>query len=319
MALTSATLSRQPATGAGPPRSRRKRTTGYWLYLIPGFVLLVSVIIVPLVWNVYLSFTFYRGIRPPTYAGLANWKELVHDDAFWSSFENSIAMIIAMVVIPTLIGLMLAAMLFDLVGRKFGARPASVLRAIYYLPQLLPIAVASIVIGWILRPSNGALNQILSGIGLPGLRHNWLGAPDTALLSVGAVLVWVQIGYPVVIFMAALQRVDPELYEAAEIDGANWYQRLRAITLPMIRPEVYVVTLTCTIAALKVFAPVYTLTRGGPGTSTIVPSYYSYTEFFQDQEVGYGATIATALSIVILVVAVFFVRAQNRAAREDER
>lgn len=309
---------REPELRPHRPR-RATRTTGYWLYLIPGFVLLVSVIIIPLVWNVYLSFTFYRGIRPPTYAGLANWKELVHDDAFWSSFENSIVMIIAMVVIPTLIGLLLAAMLFDLVGRKFGARPASLLRAIYYLPQLLPIAVASILIGWILRPSNGALNQILSEVGLSGWRHDWLGAPDTALLSVGAVLVWVQIGYPVVIFMAALQRVDPELYEAAEIDGANWYQRLRAITLPMIRPEVYVVTLTCTIAALKVFAPVYTLTRGGPGTSTIVPSYYSYTEFFQDQEVGYGATIATALSMVILVVAVFFVRAQNRAAREDEQ
>jgi raffinose/stachyose/melibiose transport system permease protein len=132
-----------------------------------------------------------------------------------------------------------------------------------------------------------------------------------------AVLVWVQLGYPVVIFMAALQRVDPELYEAAEIDGANWFQRFRSITVNIIRPEIYVVTLTSTIAALKVFGPVYTLTKGGPGTATLVPSYYSYTEFFQTDQVGYGAAISTALMIVIVIVAGFFLRAQNRSERLD--
>jgi raffinose/stachyose/melibiose transport system permease protein len=130
-------------------------------------------------------------------------------------------------------------------------------------------------------------------------------------------MVWVQLGYPVVIFMAALQRVDPELYEAAELDGANWYQRFRAITVSIIRPEIYVVTLTCTIAALKVFGPIYTLTRGGPGTATIVPSYYSYSEFFQNQQVGYGATIATALTLLIIVVSVLFISAQNRSERKE--
>jgi raffinose/stachyose/melibiose transport system permease protein len=130
-------------------------------------------------------------------------------------------------------------------------------------------------------------------------------------------MVWVQIGYPVVIFMAALQRVDPELYEAAELDGANWLQRFRAITVSIIRPEIYVVTLTCTIAALKVFGPIYALTRGGPGTSTIVPSYYSYSEFFQNQQVGYGATIATALTVLIIIVSVLFISAQNRSERKE--
>jgi len=131
------------------------------------------------------------------------------------------------------------------------------------------------------------------------------------------VLIWVQIGYPVVIFMAALQRVDPELYEAAELDGANWFQRFRAITVSIIRPEIYVVTLTTTIAALKVFGPVYVLTRGGPGTSTIVPAYYAYSEFFQAQQVGYGATIATALTLVIGVIAVVFIRAQTASERKE--
>jgi raffinose/stachyose/melibiose transport system permease protein len=226
-------------------------------------------------------------------------------------------MILAMVVVPTLLGLVVAAVLFDLVGKKFGGRVASFLRATYYLPQILPIAVAAVVIGWILRADDGALNQILGGLGLSGLEHNWLGSPDTALASIMVVMVWVQLGYPVVIFMAALQRVDPELYEAAELDGANWWQRFRSITVAIIRPEIFVVTLTCTIAALKVFGPVYTLTRGGPGTSTIVPSYYSYSEFFQSQQVGYGATIATALTIIVILLTVGFIQAQNWVERKE--
>ncbi|GAA0965484.1 carbohydrate ABC transporter permease [Frigoribacterium faeni] len=296
-----------------PGASRR----GFWLYLIPGFVLFTVIVLVPLIWNVYLSFTDYRGIRPPTWAGLDNWRELLVDDRFWTSFLNSVFLIIAMVVVPTVLGLLLAAMLFDLIGRKFGGRLASFLRATYYLPQILPVAIAAIVIGWILRPENGALNTVLDAIGLGALQHNWLGSPDTALLSIMVVMVWVQLGYPVVIFMAALQRVDPELYEAAELDGAGWFQRFRAITVSIIRPEIFVVVLTCTIAALKVFGPIYALTRGGPGDSTIVPSYYAYSEFFQSQQVGYGATIATALTLVIVVITIFFIQAQNRVERAE--
>jgi len=280
-------------------------------------VLLTVIILVPLVWNVYLSFTSYRGILPPVWIGLDNWQRLLADDVFWTSFINSIWMIVAMVVVPTLLGLLLAAMLFDVIGRKFGGRLASFLRATYYLPQILPVVIAAIVIGWILRPEDGALNSILKSIGLGHLAHNWLGSPDTALAAIMVVMVWVQLGYPVVIFMAALQRVDPELYEAAELDGAGWFQRFRAITVSIIRPEIYVVTLTCTIAAMKVFGPVYALTRGGPGTSTMVPSYYSYSQFFQSQQVGYGATIATALTVIIVIVSILFILAQNRAEKAE--
>ncbi|MDY0827873.1 sugar ABC transporter permease [Microbacterium sp. BG28] len=314
-----------------PPRTRRAKplpeeplipqrgrgSAGYWLYLIPGLILLSVVILIPLVWNIYLSFTSWRGIKPPEWIGVENWVRLFGDTKFWTSFGNSIWMIVAMVILPTVLGLIIAALLFDVVGRKYGGRLASFLRATYYLPQILPAAIAGIVIGWVLRPDDGALNTILESIGLGSLAHNWLGSPDTALGAIMVVLVWVQLGYPIVVFMAALQRVDPELYEAAELDGANWFQRFRSITMSIIRPEIFVVTLTCTIAALKVFGPVYVLTRGGPGTSTIVPAYYAYSEFFQAQQVGYGATIATALTIVIAIVAVLFIRAQNAAERKE--
>lgn len=209
-------------------------------------------------------------------------------------------------------------LLFDVVQKKFGPKVASTMRAVYYFPQLLPIAVASLVMGWIFRPQNGALNALLKAVGLGSLQHDWLGKPDTALIFLMLIMIWIQVGYPLVIFMSGLQRVDPELYEAASLDGANWWQRFLAITLPAIKPEIFVVALTCTIAALKVFGPVYMLTKGGPGTSTIVPSYYSYVQFFQSQQVGYGATIATALTVVIIVVAVIFTNLQEKVAKEDE-
>lgn len=308
-----------PRRRGGPSLIPGQRRHTYWVYLVPGLALLTLVVLVPLVWNVYLTFTSYRGIRPPEFVGLDNWVELAGDTVFWTSFRNSVAMVVAMVVVPTGLGLVLAAMLFDLVGKKFGGRVASFLRATYYLPQILPGVIAAIVIGWILRPQNGALNTVLGAVGLDALQANWLGDPRTALPSIMVVLVWVQIGYPVVIFMAALQRVDPELYEAAELDGAGWFQRFRAITVSIIRPEIFVVVLTCAIAALKVFGPVYALTGGGPGTSTIVPAYYAYSEFFQSQQVGYGATIATALTVVIAVLAVAFVLVQARLERAEEQ
>ena len=274
------------------------------------------IVIVPLLWNVYLTFTKWRGVGTPDFIGLENWQKLLTDEDFWTSFTNSIWMVIAMVVVPTTVGLIIAALLFDVIGRKFGGKVGSFLRATYYLPQILPIAIAGIVIGWIVRPGkDGALNQILGTFGIPP--YDWLGQMPSALIVLMVVLVWVQIGYPVVIFMAALQRVDPELYEAAELDGANWFQRFSAITVSIIRPEIFVVTLTSTIAALKVFGPVYVITRGGPAGATLVPAYYAYTEFFTKRNIGYGATIATVLSIVVVIVSIVFIRVQNSIERKE--
>lgn len=291
-------------------------TAGYWLYLLPGFVLLLVIVVIPLVFNVYLTFTKWRGVRTPEFIGLENWLRIFTDEKFWTSFTNSIWMVVAMVVVPTIVGLIVAALLFDVVGRKFGGKVGSFLRATYYLPQILPIAVAGIVIGWMFRPGEtGAMNQILSVFGIPAF--DWLGQMPSALLVLMVVLVWVQIGYPIVVFMAALQRVDPELYEAAELDGANWFQRFGAITLTIIRPEVFVVTLTCTIAALKVFGPVYVITQGGPAGATLVPAYYAYTEFFTKRNIGYGATIATVLTILVVIVSIIFIRVQNSLERKE--
>ncbi|MEV4292127.1 sugar ABC transporter permease [Nonomuraea bangladeshensis] len=284
----------------------RVRTRGYWLYLVPSLVLFTAVIVVPFLMNVGASLTRWSGVGTPRWVGFDNYARLIEDERFWQSFQHNAGLIVAMAVVPTAIGLVVAAALFDYIGKRFGPRTASALRAAYYLPQVLPVAVAGVVWGWLLHPSYGAVNEML------GLDLDWLGDPDLALATVMAVMVWFQLGYPVVIFMAGLQRVDPAYYEAAEIDGASWFRRFWHITIPQIRPEIFVVLLTCTIAALKVFGPIFVLTRGGPGNATMVPSYFSYLNFFQKSNVGYGSAIATVLALIIIVVTFLFLRVQER-------
>lgn len=304
---------RDAARGTSEPA--RRGSAAYWLYLAPGMIAFTVVILIPFALNIYYSLTKWKGgDAPQRFVGLRNYIDLAQDSAFWLSFQNSLWMILAMVVVPTLIGLLLASVLFDYIGKHFNGAVASFLRATYYLPQILPVSVAGILWNWILNAQTGALNQVLGGLGVDD-PPNWLGSMSTALPSVMLVLIWIQIGYPTVIFMSALQRVDPELYEAAELDGAGWWQRFKAITIPQIKPETFVIVLTCTIAALKVFAPIYVLTRGGPESSTLVPSYYSYLNFFDKSKVGYGAAIATVLTVVIMVVAAAIQYLQNRSAR----
>ncbi|MYW64353.1 ABC transporter permease subunit [Streptomyces sp. SID8379] len=305
-------------SGAAGRAPRGRRRDSYVLFLLPGALAFLAVVVAPFVMNTAWSFADWQGVGPVHWSGLSNYRELWGDSEFWASFRHSLFMVLSMSVIPTVVGLVLAAALFDFVAKHYGSRVAAVLRACFYLPQVLPIAVAGIVWSWILAPDDGALNAFLKAIGLGSWQQDWLGDPDLALWSVMGVMVWVQIGFPLVVFMAGLQRVEPQLYEAAELDGAGWWRRLWHVTLPQIRPEIHVVLLWCTIAALKVFGAVYVLTKGGPGGATNVPSYFSYTTFFEQTQVGYGAAISTVLTLIILLLALVGLRLQTRAEDTEE-
>ncbi|MEV0473803.1 carbohydrate ABC transporter permease [Streptomyces prunicolor] len=302
--------------GPRNPRSPHPRNS-YALFLVPGALAALAVIVVPFLMNTAVSFTSWQGVGDPKWTGLANYRDLLDDAEFWASFRHSLFMVVAMAAVPTIVGLVLAAALFDYIAKHFGTRMAAILRACFYLPQVLPIAVAGIVWSWILAPDNGSLNALLKAVGLGSWQQDWLGDPGIALYSVMGVMVWVQLGFPLVVFMAGLQRVDPQLYEAAELDGAGWWRRFWHITLPQIRPEIYVVLTWCTIAALKVFGAVYVLTKGGPGGATDVPSYFSFTTFFEKTQVGYGAAISTVLTVIILVLSLAFLKLQTHAEEGD--
>jgi len=281
--------------------------------MVVGFSIIV---LIPLAANVFISLFSWKGGRAKMkWVGLENYFDLLRDPLFWSSFLNTIYMVIAIAIIPTIIGLILASTLFDFIGRNFNGTIASFLRATYYVPQILPVAVAGVLWSWILNTRDGALNQILRNVGIDVL-PDWLGSTDLALYSIMLMMIWLQIGYPVVIFMSGLQRVEPSLYEAAQLDGAGWWKRFQNITIPSIRADIFVVILTATIGAMKLFAPVMVLTRGGPELSTYVPSFFSYRNFFELSRVGYGAASATVLALTIFVIAGGLVYWQSKAIEE---
>ena len=284
---------------------------GYYLYLIPGVIGFIVIVLGPQVANFVLSFTAWKGISTPRWIGLQNYQRLITDDQFWGSLVHTLLFIISMTIVPVAIGLVLAALLFDYVREEFGEKVSSLFRAGFYLPQILPVTAAGVLWGWLLSPI-GVVNIILKAIGLAPLAQNWIGDASFALPAVSLMIVWIQVGYCLVVFMAGLSRIDPALYEAAELDGAGWWQRLISITIPMLAPEIFVVVLTTLIAALKVFAPVFVLTAGGPDSATFVPSYLTYYHFFTTQRVGYAASIAVVQTILTIGLAVIFLRFQAR-------
>jgi raffinose/stachyose/melibiose transport system permease protein len=297
--------------------SKPHPSRGYWLYLIPGMVGFVVIVVVPFFMNLAISFTTWKGIGIPKWAGLKNYERLLADDTFWHSLVNTAAFVLAMAVIPTAIGVLLAALLFDYVSARFSSALASFFRAGFYLPQILPVSAAGILWGWMFNPF-GIINAMFDAIGLGALKQNWLGDPSFALYALMVVMIWLQLGYCLVVFMSGLARVDPSLQEAAELDGAAWLQRFWTITVPLLKPEIFVVGLTTTIAALKVFAPVFVLTTGGPDNATMVPSQMAYHQFFATNRVGYGAAITTAQMLMTLVICFVFIRIQARHT-ENER
>jgi raffinose/stachyose/melibiose transport system permease protein len=299
-------MSRQPS-----------REGGYWIFLLPGLLAFLVVIVAPFIATIAVSFTKWNGVQTPKWIGLDNYIALLSDPYFVASFQNTIILLLAMVVLPTILGLLLAGLLYSFIGRRFGPRTASFFRAGFYLPQVMPVAVAGVVWGWILTP-DGALNSLLQGAGLGVFAQNWLGNPDIALFSVMAMMVWFQIGFPLVIFFTALQRMDQTIIEAASLDGASGWQTFIHVTVHQIRPEIFVVVLMTTIATFKVFAQVFVLTRGGPGTATYVPSYYTYLNFFQKSQVGLGSAVATLVTVVVLIVAAVFINFQARRDLAEE-
>ncbi|WDR04773.1 sugar ABC transporter permease [Devosia rhodophyticola] len=288
----------------------------YYFYMLPGAIGFVVIVLIPQIANFALSFTSWKGVGVPRLVGWHNYLRLLTDGQFWGSMSHTLLFIISMTIIPVVLGLVLAALLFDYIRDEFGEAVSSLFRAGFYLPQILPVTAAGVLWGWILSPV-GVVNTILDAVGLGGMAQNWLGDATFALPAVSFVIVWIQVGYCLVVFMAGLSRVDPALYEAAELDGAGWWHRLVTITIPMLAPEIFVVALTTLIAALKVFAPIFVLTSGGPDNATLVPSYLTYYHFFTTQRVGYAAAIAVVQTILTVVLAVIFLRFQARQESKE--
>ncbi|WOD37508.1 sugar ABC transporter permease [Nodosilinea sp. E11] len=277
-----------------------------YLFLLPALAALGISVFWPALRAFYLSFTTF-GVdltAAPTWVGTANLRRLMVDPIFWQTVRNTLVYLAGVVPILTFAPLGLAI----LVNRKL--RGIHWLRVAYYSPVVVSMVVAGIAWRW-LYAETGLFNQVLKSLGLTESGVPWLTSPTLALFSVMAVTVWKGLGYYMVIYLAGLQGIPQDLYEAAALDGSDGWRRHWDITLPLMRPYLVLVGVISAIAATKVFEEVYIMTQGGPRHSSKTVVYYIYEQAFQKLEISYACTLGLALFLVILALSALRLAVNN--------
>ena len=287
----------------------------FWIpvFLLPFLLLYGGFTLWPLLATLYYSLFNWDGIRPLNdFVGLGNYQRIAGDAVFWLSFKNTLVF----AVVETAVKLPLSLLVAILVTRRW-LLFKTFFRTVFFLPIILPVALAGLVFTYLLNPANGALDSFLTDRGLIKTPIDLLGHGNTALVAIILVAIWQIFGQYMVYWMAALQNVPEEAYEAADLDGANELQKLIHITLPMIRPVALIISLLALVNALHVFGVVVTLTEGGPGQASYTVSYFIYNEAFREAPFRYGYGSAAALLFAAL--AFVFVAGQALIARRAEQ
>ncbi len=267
-----------------------------YLYIAPALVVYAAFLLFPLLRAVQLSFYEWDGLTLGIWVGLRNYADILADPALRAAFGHAAVLVVFFAVIPTAVGLVLAA-----VVARARVRGLTFFRTVIFLPQVVAMVVVAVTWRQIYAP-DGPLNDVLRFIGLGELARGWLGDFDLALPAVGLVGTWVSIGLCFVLFLAGTGKIPRELYDAARVDGAGPIREFTSVTLPALRNELVVALTLTVIAALRTFDLVYVTTGGGPGNATTVPSYEVYRRAFELGEVGSAAAIGVTLTVVILLL-----------------
>lgn len=280
-------------------RIRRLRAEASLVAFATPAVLLLTVFhLMPVVVGAAYSLTRWRGSGPATFVGLQNYADLMGDPDVHKTVLNTVAFTVLIVIIQNALGLALAMLL----NQKL--RFISLFRAMVFLPVLLSSAVVGLVWSFIFSPIDGVLRQAFSNAGLPDLAaKNWLGEPVVAMFSITAVVIWQFVGYAMVIYLAGLQSVPSEQYEAASIEGANSSQLFRFVTIPNLAPA-FTISLTLSlIGSLRLFDLVWILTRGGPDRSTETITVLIYNLAFGNARAGASAALGGLLAVMVIALA----------------
>ncbi|MDF2090742.1 sugar ABC transporter permease [Knoellia sp. 3-2P3] len=277
-----------------------------YLYLLPAFLVYAAFLLYPLGRAVQISFYDWNGNTLATWAGLDNYAEVVTDPALRAAFGHALVLVFFYAVLPLVVGLGLASIL-----NRARVRGLPFFRTVVFLPQVVAMVVVGVAWRRLYAP-DGSVNDLLSAVGLDSLARGWLGDYTAALPAVGFIGTWFEIGLVTVLLLAGMGRIPGELYEAARLDGAGPVREFLAVTLPSVRGEIAVALTLTVIAALRTFDLVYITTRGGPGTSTSVPSFEVYNRAFQQGRVGSAAAVAVVLTLVIFAISFGITRIAER-------
>lgn len=266
--------------------------TAPYLFLLPAGIVLLIFFFIPFFQTISLSFLNYsNNIYNPSFAGLENYVQILHNPIFYKVMWNTLLYLVVAVPILAIIPLFLAI----LINQKI--KGITLYKILIYLPVIVSIVVAAIAFKW-LYAQQGILNYILNIMHINSI--GWLTDPKYAIYSVIIVTIWKGIGYYMMIYLAALMSVPKELYEACDIDGANFLTKHLTVTVPHIMPTIALVTTISSISAMKIFAEIYVMTKGGPLNSTKTIVYYIYEKAFENLDLGYASAMAVILLIIVM-------------------
>lgn len=293
----------RPASAAGAPARKRGFWTGRrrdnlagYLFIAPQLAGSIVFVFVPLVLVIWYSLHEWNVLADTfDFVGADNYRQLTDDPKLGGVLTATTLFSAGLVVVNLSLALLLAVLLNQrLRGTIF-------FRTVFFSPVVVSLVAWTIVWGFLLQ-DNGGINGVLDAMGVSG--PNWLRGETTAMISVIVVQVVKNVGLNMVLFLAALQGVPANLYEAAKVDGANRWRQFRTITVPLISPTILLTSIITVVGSLQVFAQIAVLTQGGPGTSTTVLVYYLYQQAFQFHHFGYGATLSVLLFVIVLVLTV---------------
>lgn len=264
-----------------------------YLFLLPAGIVLAVFFFVPFFQTVGLSFLDYSSdIYNPTFAGLSNYIELFKSPIFYKVLWNTFLYLFIAVPILAIFPLFLAV----LINQKI--RGVTLYKILIYLPVIVSIVVAAIAFKW-LYADQGILNYLATTLGFKPI--GWLTDPKYSLYSVIIVTIWKGIGYYMIIYLASLMSVPKELYEACDIDGAGFFRKHLTVTIPHIMPTIALVTTISAISAMKVFAEIYVMTKGGPLNSSKTIVYYIYERAFENLDLGFASAMAVVLLVIVMI------------------
>ena len=314
MQTTASVGSRTAKSGKILPWLGRVRTqellAGY-LFILPAFLGLAIFLILPIIASLVLVFMKYDVLTPPEWSGLANLHTLLHDSRLVSVYWNSIRYVVGATFFNNLLGLMLAMG----VNRAMHGVLRYLLRTALFFPVLTTTASLALVWKFLLAQDRGVMNYLLQQIGLHPVP--WLSASRWAMVSVVMFDVWRACGFLMIIYLAGLQGIPNTLYEAAKIDGANNWQLVRYITLPLITPTAFFAFIISLIGAAQVFDNVWVMTQGGPGDATRLIVLYVYEIGFKRFEMGYAATVSLTLFVILILMTLFQFRVSRHWVHYD--
>ncbi len=277
-----------------------------WLFLAPALVLNVGVILVPALATVALSLTDWNGISRPRLVGVSNFTDLAGDPVFWGALWNNVKWTLIFLTVPITMGLIVGSMLLEI------KRGRNVLQTLYFIPMVVPTVISARI--WqqmIFHPMSGVLGW-LAGHGIRLVDGNPLTQPGSALYAVAFVDNWHWWGFVTVVFFAALRQIDPAFLEAASIEGASFWQKMRYVSLPLIRPTVVFLMIMTVIWSFLVFDFIYVITQGGPGYSTEVLATLTYKRAFHTFQAGQASAVAVVMSALGGVAVALYVWLQSR-------